>query len=162
MMNRIVIHWTGGSHVVSELDKEHYHRIYDGKGKIHNGKFSIADNENVADGTYAKHTFHCNLDSIGVSLACMAGAREAPFFAGKFPMNKVQFDVMINDVASLAKKYKIPITPKTILTHAEVQPTLGIKQKGKWDIARIAFLPNLVGAKACGDYIRSQLKGKML
>ena len=49
-------------------------------------------------------------------------------------------------VANLALHYKIPVTPQTILTHAEVQPTLGIKQRGKWDVTRIPYRSDLVGA----------------
>jgi len=157
-MNKVIIHWTAGSWTVSEFDKQHYHRLYDGSGKIFNGKFSIRDNQNVRDGTYAAHTLHCNLDSIGVSMACMANAKENPFNPGKYPMTLKQFETMVKDVAKLCKDYKIPVTPRTVLTHAEVQETLGIQQRGKWDITRIAFKPNLIGAKACGDYIRAQIK----
>ena len=47
------------------------------------------------------------------------------------------------------------VTPKTILSHAEVQGNLGIKQNGKWDIARLPF-GHLVGAKAIGDDFRAK------
>ncbi|MGF7055404.1 hypothetical protein GGC47_004615 [Bosea sp. OAE752] len=47
------------------------------------------------------------------------------------------------------------MTPKTVLSHAEVQGTLKIAQRGKWDIARLAFDPSAVGAKACGDTFRA-------
>jgi hypothetical protein len=43
---------------------------------------------------------------------------------------------------------------QTVLTHAEVQPTLGVKQRGKWDITRLSFKPDLVGAIPVGNYIR--------
>ena len=44
-------------------------------------------------------------------------------------------------------RYGIPITRATVLTHAEVQPTLGVRQRGKWDIT---WLP---GMSAPGDPI---------
>ncbi|WP_248311240.1 hypothetical protein [Bosea sp. UNC402CLCol] len=47
------------------------------------------------------------------------------------------------------------MTPKTVLSHAEVQGTLKIAQRGKWDIARLAFDPPVGGAKACGDMFRA-------
>ncbi len=49
------------------------------------GDHTIADNVNTADDDYAAHTRSCNA---GVSLACMAGAVESPFHAGKFPMTE--------------------------------------------------------------------------
>jgi len=40
--------------------------------------------------------------------------------------------------AELCKHYDIPVTPKTVLGHFEVQDNLGIAQRGKWDPG---FLP---------------------
>ncbi|MEZ2409060.1 hypothetical protein AB6806_19835 [Bosea sp. RCC_152_1] len=42
-----------------------------------------------------------------------------------------------------------------MLSRAEVQGTLKIVQRGKWDIARLAFDPFVGGAKACGDMFRA-------
>ena len=59
-------------------------------------------------------------------------------------------------VRKLAKAYQIPVTLSTVLSHAEVQTTLGIKQNGKIDISfGIPGKPELKSARACGDYIRS-------
>lgn len=161
MPKRIVIHWTAGTNKVSDLDRQHYHFIVDGQGNVQEGIHSIADNENTSDGNYAAHTRGANSGAIGVSMCGMRGAIERPFEAGPSPLTKQSWDAMVKLVAGLAKKYKIPVTDKTILTHAEVEKNLGIKQAGKWDIARIPFLPDLVGAKACGDFLRTQVKGQM-
>jgi hypothetical protein len=59
-------------------------------------------------------------------------------------------------------RYKIPVTPRTVLSHAEVQPTLGIKQNGKWDFTELSFRPSLKGHKACGDYMRSRVSAYMV
>jgi hypothetical protein len=87
----------------------------------------------------------------------MAKAQESPFNAGTAPMTKVEWDRMIEVVADLARKYAIPVTPLTVLTHAEVQPNLGIAQEGKWDITRLAFDPSIKGAKAVGDRMRLEV-----
>lgn len=155
-MKRIIIHWTAGTYKVSEQDKEHYHFIVSGDGKIVEGDHTVEANASTADNDYAAHTRGCNKDSIGISMACMAGALEGRS-DGDYPMKENQFDAMISKVIELAKTYKIKVTPQTILTHAEVQPTLGIIQRGKWDIARIPFMPELKGHKACGDYIRKRV-----
>jgi hypothetical protein len=69
---------------------------------------------------------------------------------------------MILLVADLARKYKIPVTPQTILTHAEVQGTLGITQKNKWDITRLPWDSGRKGAKAIGDHLRAGVKLAMV
>jgi hypothetical protein len=50
---------------------------------------------------------------------------------------------------------------KTVLSHAEVQQTLGITQKGKWDIARLPFDDSIKGAIAIGDQMRGLVKSKL-
>ena len=156
-MTRIIIHWSAGSHTVSALDRKHYHLIVSGAGEVVRGDRSIRDNQGPIRGSYAAHTRNCNTGSIGVSMACMRGAIERPFKAGPSPMTPEQWQVMLQVVADLARRYNIPVTPQTVLTHAEVQPTLGIAQRGKWDIARIAFDKSVVGHKACGDKLRREV-----
>lgn len=160
-MSRVILHWSAGAYRVSDLDKEHYHLIVDGAANVVRGDHSIADNVNTADDDYAAHTRGCNTGSIGVSMACMAGATEVPFRPGSFPMKETQWKRAAEVVAHLADFYKITVTDKTILTHAEVQPNLGIKQAGKWDVTRVAFDPKLIGAKACGDAFRALVKSYM-
>ena len=154
-MARIVLHWTAGSHNVSDIDREHYHRVVAGDGTIVKGDHPIEDNLSTSDGIYAAHTRGCNAGAIGVAMAGMMGA-EGPGRLGKYPLTKVQFDACIELVRKLAKQYRIPVTLSTVLSHAEVQTTLGIKQNGKVDISfGIPGKPDLKSARACGDYIRS-------
>ena len=157
-MKRIIAHWTAGSYKVSALDREHYHFIVSGDGEIVKGDHDVSDNVNTGDGDYAAHTRGCNTGSIGISLACMAGAEESPFDPGAFPMNRTQWDAMIRAIAQLCVFYDIPVMANTVLSHAEVQGTLGIKQAGKWDYTRLAFDPGIKGAKACGDRMREEVR----
>lgn len=156
-MSRVILHWSAGAHKCSELDKEHYHIIIEGNGNVVRGDHTISDNVTSGDGDYAAHTRNCNTGSIGVSMACMAGAIESPFNAGKFPMTGTQWNRAMEVIAHLAAFYHIPVTDKTILSHAEVQKNLGIQQNGKWDVARLPFDPKTVGAKACGDKMRAKV-----
>ena len=71
----------------------------------------------------------------------MLGAREAPFDAGSQRINEAQIEALAQLVANLCRRYGIPVTRATVLTHAEVQPTLGVRQRGKWDIT---WLPSSV------------------
>ncbi|MFY7925577.1 MAG: peptidoglycan recognition family protein [Aquidulcibacter sp.] len=160
-MSRVILHWSAGAYRVSDLDREHYHFIVDGNAGVVRGEHSIADNVNTADDDYAAHTRGCNTGSIGVSMACMAGATEVPFRAGSFPMKEIQWRRAAEVVAHLVSVYKIDLTDKTVLTHAEVQPNLGIRQNGKWDVTRLPFDRKTVGAKPCGDAFRALVRSFM-
>lgn len=156
-MRRIHIHWTAGAYVASEVDREHYHFIVEEDCDIVRGEHPVPQNmPPLIEGQYAAHTRAANSYAIGVSMCCMAGAVEGRS-NGKFPMTKRQFDQMIKLVAFLSLKYGISVTDKTILTHAEVQPNLGVKQAGKWDITVLPFNPDYVGARPVGDYIRKRV-----
>ncbi len=154
-MQRVICHWTAGHHKASEDDKAHYHILIEDDGDVIRGKPTIDLNAAPAKKGYAAHTLNCNTGSIGVSLCCMALATESPFNPGKAPMTKAQWDKLAVVVADLCRFYGIPVTPKTVLSHAEVQGTLGITQRGKWDFTRLAFAPEVKGAKACGDLLRT-------
>lgn len=161
-MQRVIVHWTAGTHVASENDRSHYHVLLEGSGKPVRGTPSIKLNEVVKTGSgYAAHTLNCNTGSIGVSMCCMGGAVESPFSAGKYPMTLEQWDAMTWAVADLCRRYSIPVTDKAVLTHAEVQNNLGVPQRGKWDVTRLAFDPSVVGAKACGDKMRAEVRAKL-
>jgi hypothetical protein len=157
----IVVHWTAGQHRASTNDRSHYHFLIEADGTVIRGLPSIDLNglPKVKPG-YAAHTRNCNTGWIGVSLCCMGEkvkgeVRESPFNPGPWPMTREQWDKLPHVLAALSRRYGIAVTPRTILSHAEVQPTLGIAQRGKWDITRLAFDPSIVGARACGDAFRA-------
>jgi N-acetylmuramoyl-L-alanine amidase-like protein len=155
-MQRIIVHWTAGTHTPTEFDRQHYHVLIDGRGKVVRGIPSIAANAKGGKGQRASHTLNCNTGSIGVSLCCMGGAEEVPFNPGKWPLTRAQWDALPAVLAELCRAYDIVVTPKTVLSHAEVQPNLGIAQRGKWDIACLPFDLSVKGAKACGDQMRAR------
>ncbi|TDR90277.1 peptidoglycan recognition protein family protein [Enterovirga rhinocerotis] len=156
-MARVIVHWTAGAHKASDLDREHYHVIIQGDGTLARGKsIALNDGAGIKSG-YAAHTLNLNTGSIGVSLACMAGAIERPFDPGKAPMTPKQWDMLPGVLAGLCSRYGIPVTPRTVLSHAEVQGTLGIAQRGKWDIAAVPSAGSMiyVGATGAGNTIRA-------
>lgn len=156
-MKRIILHWTAGSNTASSVDREHYHFVVNGDGTVVRGDHKVEDNLSTADGVYAAHTRGANTGAIGVALAGMLDA-QGPGKLGKYPLTKKQWDACMAFVKKLANQYKIPITPSTVLTHAEVQSTLGIRQNGKVDIAfGIPGKPELKSAKTCGDFIRQSV-----
>lgn len=155
-MKRIIFHWTAGGHRANAVDKGAYHLLVEGDGRVVRGKPSITGNERPGmKGLVANHTRNLNTGSIGVALCCMVGARERPFDAGRAPMTALQWKVGGEVIAALCHRYGIPVSPRTVLSHAEVQGTLGVQQSAKWDVTRLAFDPTVIGAKACGDLMRA-------
>jgi hypothetical protein len=153
-MKRIHVHWTAGGHRANSTDLNAYHILIEGDGNVVRANKSIAANAPGSGMSPASHTKNANTRAIGVSMCAMREARESPFFGGSHPLTRTQWDVMIKVVAILAKKYNIPVTRQTVLTHAEVQPTLGIIQNNKWDINRLPFTNDFVGHYPIGDEMR--------
>lgn len=156
-MKRIICHWTAGGYQSTDLDREHYHILIAGNGKLVRGIPSILDNVSTADGRYAAHTRGCNTGSIGISVCCMAGAQQSPFKPGKCPMLEIQWETMIQVAAELCQAYNIQVTPKTVLGHGEVQAQLGIMQLGKWDPMVLPWNP-IMSQTQVGNLLRTQVQ----
>ncbi len=142
-MTYITLHWTAGAYVASDHDKECYHIIIESDGKLIRGDHPISDNVSTGDDNYAAHTSQANTKNIGISCACMAGAVESPFDAGKYPLTETQWRIAAKVAAELGKKYDIPVDRTKMLSHGEWQSTMGVPQAGKWDINRLPWSPGL-------------------
>lgn len=157
-LKRIILHWTAGSHTPNATDKKAYHFLIAGDGTIHAGTFKPEANISPVKGAYAAHTLNLNTGSIGVALCAMAGAVERPFSAGRYPITEAQQSALTGLLVDLCDKYGIAVTQTTVLTHAEVEGTLGIKQRQKWDIT---WLPDMAGprpAREVGDILRERVR----
>ena len=156
-MKRIVIHWTGSGRVPNYVDLEHYHFIVDAAGKVHNGLYKPEDNINCSDSKYARHTGGGNTGSIGLAMCGMAGFKDRNNI-GEYPLTKVQCEAYFNLIANLCHKYKIDVTPDTVLTHYEFgKKNPKTSSFGKIDII---YLPpySHVAQDDIGDYIRSKVR----
>lgn len=148
-MNRITGHHSAGAYTPSALDKKHYHLIVDGDGKLHNGEHGIAANapgRPLQAGKYAAHTRGLNTGNIGLSMACMAGATWNNPRACAFYPRPAQIDAFCHAAARLCREWGIAPDRETLLSHAEVEITLGVQQRGKWD-----FDYSLLGKVASRD-----------
>ncbi|KZL21971.1 N-acetylmuramoyl-L-alanine amidase [Pseudovibrio sp. Ad37] len=154
-LHRIILHWTAGADGLIELERQHYHIIIDRSGRTHAGALKPEANANCLDGRYAAHTRALNTGSIGVALDAMSGAIESPFDPGKYPITQVQVQALAETVADLCETYQIPVSPYSVLTHAEVQPTLGVKQRSKWDIAWLPDMTEPENPVDVGNKLRS-------
>ena len=155
-LERVIAHWSVTTYEVDDDCRRHYHYIFDQNGAEYLGFKRPEANLSTADKDYVAHTLNCNQGSIGVACAAMyepPGTKLTVDNYGDFPILKPQFEGMCLRIAKLCKKYSIPVTPKTVLMHGEVQKTLGIKQRGKWDIAVLPYA-GLKTIETCGDYMR--------
>jgi N-acetyl-anhydromuramyl-L-alanine amidase AmpD len=106
---------------------------------------------------YAEHTGGGNTGSIGVSMCGMAGFRNKNE-QGKFPITKIQFEATMKLCAELAKKYEIPVTPDTVLTHYEFgQKHPKTTSYGKIDIIFVTSYP-WISRDDVGSFIRSKIR----
>lgn len=135
MMNRIVMHHSGGRYAPNALDIKAYHGLVGGEGQRIAGKYPVLSNApgRITKGRYAAHTWKLNTGAIGRAIAAMHQGQWAYPYRGPCPVKPVQVDELLRWVAEDAIEWGIPIEPEFILTHAEVQITLGVTQRNKWD-----------------------------
>ena len=170
-LNRIHLHWTAGDYLVTPVpgpnndEADHYNDVFDVDGKPTAGIPAIDQAYYVSGKRGASHTLNANTGAIGLSVACMGDASYSGSVAnpGKWPINWVQIDAMLKRAAEYCKMYDIRVSKWTVLSHAEVQPTLLIKQNGKWDIMVLPDNPKLVlDPVKAGDILRKRLVEKFL
>lgn len=160
-LHRIIGHWTAGAYGDIALERQSYHLLIDKHGRAIPGVYAPEANADCSDGRYAPHTRALNTGSIGVALDAMAGAHEVPFDAGTAPITPEQEAGFVREVADLCRTYRIPVSRWTVLTHAEVQPTLGVWQRRKWDITWLPGLTAVKDAITVGDILREKIKEEL-
>ena len=159
----IVMHWTAGANGLIELEKNAYNFLYTNSGEVHDGNSTVAEQVayNWSKKVGASHTRSMNTGWIGCSLDAMAGATQADPTGGSATITWEGVDAMLEHVMELCEEYDVPVSRWTTLTHAEVQQTLGVKQKNKWDYM---FLPEdksgFQDAVEVGDRMRDRMLRK--
>ena len=160
-MKRIIWHWSAGGYRANAVDRRAYHEIIEVDGGIVKGMHPFEANAFIAQpgnpDTYAAHTRGINTGSIGLSMAGMHDARESPFSFGSAPITQAQVDVLVSRTAELCKRYQIPVTRHTTLSHAEVEGALGVWQRPRWDIKWLPGMEAPLPAIEVGNMIRRQV-----
>lgn len=157
-LHRVVMHWTAGAYGEIALERRHYHRLIMPSGRVISGDLMPEANADCSDGSYAAHTRALNTGSIGVSLDAMGGAKQSPFDPGAWPITDAQIKALAEEVADLCATYDIPVSRWTVLTHAEVQPTLGVRQRSKWDITWVPGMDRPGDPVEVGDMLRDRIR----
>lgn len=159
-MQRIIMHWTAGADGVNDVEADSYHLLVGRDGTVTQGDFAISANiPPLMDNLYAAHTRACNSRSIGIAMDAMAGAQERPFKPGLYPITEIQVDAFCREVARLSVEWNIPVIRTKVLTHAEVQGTLGIRQNNKWDITWLPGMTKPGLPLDVGDVLRKRIRG---
>lgn len=163
-LHRIHWHWTAGSYDNAEADAEHYNMLFTVEGKAIKGGAEPEDQARYdwQKGVGVSHTKNANTGAIGLSVAAMGDAEGWPLDWGKYPLTWVGIDAMLKQTAEYCKKFDIPVTKWSTLSHAEVQPTLNIQQNGKWDYRILPDMTKVIDAVECGDILRKRLKEKFM
>lgn len=157
---RVHLHWTAGPAQSRPDEALHYHAILNQDLSVSKGVCTIMDNYEIPPGktNYAAHTKGANTQAFGYSLAGMRQAKQSPFDPGPDPITEIQWSRAMIHIAQLCKFYEIMPGIKTVLTHAEVETNLGIKQKGKWDIAVLPWQPTQWNtAEKVGNLMRAEV-----
>lgn len=131
----VIWHWTAGANGIISLERKAYNFLTDTAGRIYDGDSTIAEQVKYdwRAGIGASHTKSMNTGWIGISQDAMAGAQQSPLNWGSHPITWEGIDAMLEQTMEVCEEYNIPVSPWTTLSHAEVQPTLGIRQRWKWD-----------------------------
>jgi len=132
----IVWHWTAGAKGFIDMEREAYNFLHSRTGDTIQGEATVAEQVmyDWRRGIGASHTKSMNTGWIGQSVDAMAGSKQAnPMVWGSNPITWEGIDAMLEQTAELVEEYDIPVSKWTTLTHAEVEPTLGVKQRWKWD-----------------------------
>ncbi len=88
-------------------------------------------------------------------------ARKHPFRAGPCPMTRAQVEGLVRATATLCRMYDIPVSRWSTLSHAEIQPTLGIRQRFKWDITWLPGMDRPGDPIEVGDKLRAMVRAAM-
>lgn len=160
-MKRIIWHWTAGAPGVIPMEADAYHYVIQPDGRVVEGVPVEKNIPPLVNGTYAAHTLNANSWAIGIACDAMAFAKERPFSWGTNPLTEAQIESMLRLSATLCRSYHIPVSRTTTLTHAEVERSLGIKQRNKWDIM---VLPGDAAPRdpiEVGDELRARLRAML-
>ena len=135
--------------------------MIDKDGKIYDGKFPVSANERCCSdkngkALYAEHTGGGNTGSIGIAVCGMADLN-GKIESTKYPLFAVQTEKLFSFCAELCKKYNIPITPDTVMTHYEYgKKNPKTSSYGKIDIIYLPSHPS-VKRDNIGDFIRGKI-----
>jgi len=123
-IKKLYLHWTGGAYMPNDLDRQGYHVLIDGAGRV------LPQTGDLTE--YRAHTFGRNAGGVGIALCCCLGAvpgrdglpARADNVRPYCPPTDAQIEAMARAVATLAPALGLGISIDTVLTHAEAADNL--------------------------------------
>lgn len=159
-IHRVHWHWTAGAYGIIGMERRAYNGLIDQHGNRHDGEFSFATQAKYRVGHAASHTRMFNTGAIGLSCDAMHGANERPFRSGDHPLTWEQLWAMCEWTAEICAAFDIPITKWSTVSHAEIQPTFGVRQNWKWDFKWLPDMADVGDPVKVGDRLRGMTKEK--
>lgn len=159
-LHRIHLHWPAGTYYPNAAERRAYNGLVDGDCARVDGVFRFEAQGRYQVGKAASHTLDANTGAIGLACCGMRGAIERPFIHGQYPLRWDMLEELCDWAAELAVAYDIPNSRYSILTHAEIQPTLGIRQRFKWDIVWLPGMASPGDPIEVGDQLRAMISEK--
>ena len=164
-ITRIHWHWTVSGYKVTPRITNHYNGVFDFEGNEYDGGAPPQHQAEYSRHMGVSHSLSSNTGAVGLAVACLAGVKanwgSMTVDQGKYPVTWEGIDAMLEKTMELCEDFDIYPSPWTTLNHAEIQPNLGIRQKGKWDIQILPSTPNtILSAKAAGDMMRARMLEK--
>ncbi len=159
----VVFHWTAGANGLIALERKAYNFLVDTAGNLYDGNATIAAQVmyDWRKGVGASHTRNMNSGWVGISQDAMAGAKQTnPITWGSHPITWKGIDAMLEKTMEICEEYNVPVSRWTTLSHAEVQPTLGVRQKWKWDYAVLPGDTKSRDPVEVGDVLRKRMLEK--
>lgn len=160
-LHRIHWHWTAGAYGDIAMERRAYNGLIDQHCNRIDGDFRFEAQARYQVGRAASHTLNANTGAGSLACDAMAGAQERPFKWGSAPLTMDMVWEMCEWTAELCAAYDIPIARSSTLSHAEIEPTLGIKQRWKWDFTVLPGMNNTDDPIKIGDCLRAMTVEKM-
>lgn len=159
----LVWHWTAGRDMPTPDDMSHYNDVFDCDGNQYDGGARIEHQANYdwRKGVGVSHTRNANTGRGGLAVAGMHKSQGWPSLDfGSHPITWDGIDAMLERSAEYCQNFDIPVSKWSTLSHAEVQPTLGITQQGKWDFVVHPDSTRTEDPVSIGDIFRDRLLEK--
>lgn len=177
-VRRIVLSWSYTTNYrVTQATHQQYHYTVSSDGTVFKGVFKPEDNSfGLHPRTYAKHAPGINPGSIGIVLLGFRDFNPLYFEDHPHSITEIQVENTLKLCANLCRTYKLPLTPRTVLTKSEIPGTYvklrkrieSIKHKVRennvyYDFTWIPGLPYKIhDPHEVGDLLRARLKSLML
>lgn len=164
-ITRIHWHWTVSGYLVTPRITSHYNGVFDYEGNEYDGGAPPEQQAYYSSRFGVSHSLSSNTGAVGLAVACLSGVKanwgSMAVDQGQYPITWKGIDAMLEKTMELCKEFDIYPSPWTTLNHAEIQPNLGIRQKGKWDIQILPDQPKkILSAKVAGDMMRARMLEK--